>query len=201
MSKRPPSKLPLKSLWHPPLAPEDVALWENVKKTVKRIQNANPKNKNKEADAVKLPLEKLITLQPKPEKKEKASVKTVKFSAPASSFDRIALRKIKSGQMKIEDSIDLHGMRQEGAHRALENFMISAHTRRMKLVLVITGKGDRFSERKGEGGVLRKYVPLWLKETKLRHLVLSFSKASIAHGGEGAFYVRLRKRQGAQAYS
>jgi DNA-nicking Smr family endonuclease len=118
-------------------------------------------------------------------------------SAPVSSFDRVTLRKIKSGRLKIEDSIDLHGMRQEGAHRVLESFILGAYAHGIKLVLVITGKGDRFSGKKGEGGVLKKYVPLWLKETNLRHIVLGFSKASIAHGGEGAFYVRLRKRHDA----
>ena len=42
-------------------------------------------------------------------------------------------------------------------------------------------------------GVLRRSVPQWLSEPELRAVVLSFTTASLRHGGEGALYVQLRK--------
>lgn len=69
------------------------------------------------------------------------------------------------------------------------------------LVLVITGKGD--PERLmssgpafGEGrGVLKRAVPLWLAEPDLRAVVVGFESAGRRHGGEGALYVRIRRRR------
>ena len=54
-------------------------------------------------------------------------------------------------------------------------------------MLVITGKGGV------EGGVLRRHVPFWLALPGLRAFVLAVEPAHIAHGGEGALYVRLRR--------
>jgi DNA-nicking Smr family endonuclease len=56
------------------------------------------------------------------------------------------------------------------------------------LVLVITGKG-----RGGEVGVLRRQVPQWLSLPEFRSFVIGFEDAHIAHGGEGAIYVRVRR--------
>jgi DNA-nicking Smr family endonuclease len=65
---------------------------------------------------------------------------------------------------------------------------------------VITGKG-----RAGDGltsssdlrgrGVLRQNVPRWINEPRLAGLVIGYSAASIRHGGDGALYVRLRRRR------
>ena len=57
-------------------------------------------------------------------------------------------------------------------------------------MLVITGKGRRGD---AEGGVLRRQVPQWLNLPEFRAYVIGFEDAHVAHGGEGALYVRLRK--------
>jgi DNA-nicking Smr family endonuclease len=41
--------------------------------------------------------------------------------------------------------------------------------------------------------VLRRQVPHWLKLPELRDYVIGFESAHIAHGGEGALYVRVRR--------
>ena len=45
-------------------------------------------------------------------------------------------------------------------------------------------------------GVLREQVPRWLSSPDLRDLVVGFTEAGRTHGGSGALYVRLRRRQG-----
>jgi DNA-nicking Smr family endonuclease len=65
-----------------------------------------------------------------------------------------------------------------------------ARARDARLVLVITGKGGRSA---GERGVLKRYVPQWLNLPEFRTLVIGFEEAHIAHGGEGALYVRVRR--------
>lgn len=180
------SRRPVKSGWHPPLDPHDAALWEDVKKTVRRLPKAARK---KEKLAVST--SRLEKPAPAPVRLEKKSIvkKAVTNAAPA-VIDRMTMRKIKKGRVKIDDTLDLHGMRQEAAHRALEGFIHAAQKRGCKTVLIITGKGDRFAKSEG---ILRKEVPRWLKETDLRHKISGISKAAASHGGEGAFYLRLRK--------
>ena len=57
----------------------------------------------------------------------------------------------------------------------------------LRCVLVITGKG-----RLGTG-VLRARFLDWLAGPDLRDLVSGYSAAHIRHGGDGAFYVMLRR--------
>nr|WP_246664704.1 Smr/MutS family protein [Rhodoblastus acidophilus] len=101
-------------------------------------------------------------------------------------------RRLASGREAIEDRLDLHGMTQAQAHSALIGFVHRAHARETRIVLVITGKGGGDF---GERGVLRRVVPLWLREPALRALVSSVEEAARPHGGAGAFYVRLRRRR------
>ncbi|WP_029032916.1 Smr/MutS family protein [Salinarimonas rosea] len=96
-------------------------------------------------------------------------------------------------------TLDLHGMRQGEAHLALHGFLHRAAAQGQAIVLVITGKGapGRGGETGAlfeERGVLRRLVPHWLAEPGLRGLVVGFEPAAHHHGGEGALYVRLRRR-------
>ncbi len=120
--------------------------------------------------------------------------------APLADFDRRKARQIASGKVEVEARIDLHGLRQRDAHARLRGFLHEAHARGFKTVLVITGKGgeerpDRLGDLSGEHqrGVLRRNVPHWLGDPDLRAIVLSFTQASVRHGGAGALYVQLRK--------
>ncbi len=62
---------------------------------------------------------------------------------------------------------------------------------------MITGKGSKELGVRGEGdrerGVLRRHVPQWLGLPEFRSFVVGFEDAHVAHGGEGALYVRLRR--------
>jgi DNA-nicking Smr family endonuclease len=108
-----------------------------------------------------------------------------------------------SGRIAIEARIDLHGMRQSEAHRALNRFLAKAHADGRRWVLVITGKGgpqralssDDLGYGGEERGVLRRNVPRWLAEPELRAIVVGFTEAAIRHGGAGALYVQLRRRE------
>jgi DNA-nicking Smr family endonuclease len=96
------------------------------------------------------------------------------------------------GRAPIDARIDLHGMTQAEAHSSLRRFLLTSQTKGAKFVLVITGKGAPDAPR-GERGVLRQQVPLWLALPEFRRHVLGFDIAHTGHGGDGALYVRLRK--------
>ena len=94
------------------------------------------------------------------------------------------------GLTGIGREVDLHGLTQAQAHSKLLHFLRNASAREARLVLVITGKGARGD---GERGVLKRQVPQWLGLPEFRHFVIGFEDAHVAHGGEGALYVRIRK--------
>ena len=106
-------------------------------------------------------------------------------------------RRLVRGAMAIDERLDLHGLTQAAAHAALWRFLNAARGRGARVVLVITGKGkaadDAFSRH--ERGVLRRSLPHWLGDPSWREVVIGFEEAHHAHGGAGAFYVRLRRRR------
>jgi len=96
--------------------------------------------------------------------------------------------RLRRGRYPVEGSLDLHGMTQAEAHRALSGFLAGARAAGRRCVLVITGHG-RLS-----GGVLKAAAPRWLAEPGLRVHVLTIAPARPQHGGAGALYVLLRRR-------
>ena len=101
------------------------------------------------------------------------------------------------GLLKPESRLDLHGLTAARAHVVLQQFIMESHASGKRLVLVITGKG-RPSEEDGlsrrQFGVLHHYLPHWLSAAPLKSKILEVTPAHRRHGGDGAWYVYLRKR-------
>ena len=110
---------------------------------------------------------------------------------PLAPIGRRERSQLSRGRKEIDARLDLHGMTQTRAHRALSGFLQRAHHDGLTFVLVITGKGKMGAE--SERGVLRRQVPQWLSLPEFRALVVGFEEAHIGHGGEGALYVRIRR--------
>jgi DNA-nicking Smr family endonuclease len=123
------------------------------------------------------------------------------------NFDRRTTQKLGRGHMDPEARIDLHGENLENARLQLMHFISTQRHRGVRLVLVITGKGaspyarhtlhghTHFHTPEREGK-LRREVPLWFHEAVFRAHIVGFQPAHPKHGGGGAFYVKLRKREG-----
>ena len=111
------------------------------------------------------------------------------------SIDRRTARKVERGVMAIEARLDLHGDYQVTAHDRLRRFVVEQATAGRRCVLVITGKGEVPTERydRPVRGVLRRQVPMWLAAPDLRPHVVGLRPAGPQHGGDGAYYLLLRK--------
>jgi DNA-nicking Smr family endonuclease len=105
----------------------------------------------------------------------------------AHPIEERVVRDLGRGRHAIDARIDLHGMTQDRARYALLDFLQMAQRANYRIVLVITGKGDR------EGGILRTNVPRWLSLPVFAPLVNGYRQSNDAHGGPGALYVRIRK--------
>ena len=180
------------------LTEADIELWLKVVQTVKpRPGSAVPTRA--------APLEQPPSRpKPAPEPSRRATAPSytpptsVPSAPPLAAFERRFKKKVAGGRVGIDDTLDLHGMTQSQAHGALLGFLVRAQSQDARLVLVVTGKGRPERPRpegSGEAGILRRAVPAWLRDKSLRSVVLGFEEASRSHGGGGALYVRLRRRE------
>ena len=107
------------------------------------------------------------------------------------------VRHVRRGKREIDATLDLHGLTQDHAYNALQQFLMTAKARRHRILLVITGKGlsasksiDRpYTESRG---ILRQRFLQWM-EGPFRNHVISIKPSHQKHGGTGAFYVFMKK--------
>jgi DNA-nicking Smr family endonuclease len=113
------------------------------------------------------------------------------------NMDKKNFQRLVRGKLEIDGRLDLHGLTQEQAKMLLRTKLLQAHGRGKRLILVITGKGkerrDEFN--RSVVGVLRQNLPLWLRQAPLSSIVLEVTTAQARHGGDGAFYVYLRRNR------
>jgi DNA-nicking Smr family endonuclease len=192
------------------LTAEERALWEHAARDLKPLKTKKSRVHGAQAQDSAAPArraphpERPAAQKPVAAPPPAAQPKSAATPPPLTALDRRKARHIGSGRIEVEARIDLHGLRQAEAHRALRRFLMGAHADGRRWVLVITGKGgpQRHSREpediyggEEERGVLRRNVPRWLAEPELRAIVVGFTAAAIRHGGEGALYVQLRRRE------
>ncbi len=101
---------------------------------------------------------------------------------------KIRRLKARPKNLRIDDQIDLHGLRTGVALQRLESFVAEAAASGVRTVLVITGKGHHSP---GGRGILRQKVEQWIKSSSWRR-VRTWSQAPSRLGGRGAFVLYLR---------
>jgi DNA-nicking Smr family endonuclease len=178
------------------LSDEEIDLWIAVAKSVARRKGAKLPSPRR----VEPPPVAAAVAAPEPEKRRANPTPKAAPPPPLAPLERRLKKQLARGRSAIDQSIDLHGMTQAEAHQALRGFLLYAQAQGDRLVLVVTGKGApkaRGLEASGfdEPGVLRRIVPHWLHAADLRGTVLGFEEAGRTHGGSGALYVRLRRRE------
>jgi DNA-nicking Smr family endonuclease len=176
------------------LSEEERALWESVAKQTKPLRKKPRAAKAPVALSDEMPVaaKPATALKPLPSAKISHAPKpNLPAAPPLAPIGRRERAQLSRGKKEIDARLDLHGMTQTRAHRALSGFLQRAHREGLTFVLVITGKGKMGAE--SERGVLRRQVPQWLSLPEFRALVVGFEEAHIGHGGEGALYVRIRR--------
>jgi len=103
-------------------------------------------------------------------------------------LNRLTLRKLRHGDWRIQDELDLHGLNSDAARKLLAEFLYDAAQRGLRCINVIHGKGWR-SE--GRDGILKVLTRHWLAQ---HPLVLAFCEAPPQAGGGGAVWVLLKAR-------
>ena len=137
-------------------------------------------------------------IDPAPEKTTKANFKNSHFS-----LERVNIkRNIKKNILHIDKKIDFHGRNLLEAEDVFSSTIVNCFNQHKRCLLFITGKGvfkkkehNEFSKPKLYHGVIRASFVDWVKSKKFSKYILSYEQASLQHGGDGAFYVYLRKNK------
>jgi DNA-nicking Smr family endonuclease len=172
------------------LSAEEHARWESVAKQVK------PLGKKPRAAKIASPAPEQRPVVATPATRSLVAAPRAKQPVPSkppplAPLGRRERAQLSRGRKEIDARLDLHGMTQARAHRALQSFLQQASSAGLTFVLIITGKGTATPDL--GRGVLRRQVPEWLSQPEFRALVVGFEEAHNTHGGEGALYVRVRR--------
>lgn len=186
------------------LTPEDRALWEQVVRGAIPLQpepKINQTSSKKTPEARKsTPPPHQIPFRPVPSVRINLDLRPdpqVELRSAAAKMDSKLMEKVRRGRIDPEARLDLHGLTGEQAHSELMKFVLARHRQGVRLLLIITGKGrgsksDSWPS-EGSQGILRQNLPRWLSGGPLAAVVLQALPAHQRHGGDGAFYVYLRR--------
>ena len=187
------------------LSDEDIKYWVALTRTLdsknhNRFKYKNFIDANKNYFHKKLDLEQnLIAQNDKVIRKigEKKSFRDVNIED--NRIDKKKLSLLKRGKLQPEFILDLHGMNTVIAKKKSVEFLRSNYLTGKRLLLIITGKGrfskTSFFENGSQIGIIRKSLKSWLIESDMRTKILGIVSSHTNHGGEGAFYIYLKKNK------
>jgi DNA-nicking Smr family endonuclease len=101
----------------------------------------------------------------------------------------------------VTRSIDLHGYTLEEANKSIQNFINKSYEENINKLIVVTGKGLHSNNKKDpyvsrEFSILKHSVPEFIKKNiELIRKISEITNAKIEDGGEGAFYIYLKRKK------
>ena len=167
---------------------DDQALWKAVTETVKPLDSKTPAKK-----AEHVSLRKKLTLDVHPSRHSPDldyAICDPLTEGDLHAMDKKTGQRFKSGAMQIDARLDLHGYTLDKAFEVLKNFIHNQSRQNARCLLVITGKGGLLGR-----GVLKAEMPAWINSAEIRSLVLSYAMAQPKNGGDGAFYILLKRNR------
>jgi DNA-nicking Smr family endonuclease len=165
----------------PVLAPEDQALFHEA------MRGVTPLGSRDRVNVPPPPASVIKVAALPPEEKLTVDGDGQRYAARSAGVSHAQVADLRSGKIRAEATIDLHGSQVEPGVRQLEQFLVESRQLGRRCVLVVHGKGTRSEH----GAPLREGV-LHALLGPLSGLVHALSSASQADGGEGATYVLLR---------
>ena len=120
-----------------------------------------------------------------------------------SSDERVPNKDFKKSNYKIlkTKSIDLHGYTLDQANKTIEEFINQSFREEINKLIVVTGKGlhsqnDKDPYVSKNLSILKYSVPEFIENNKsLMNIINEIKDASIEDGGDGAFYIFLKKKK------
>ncbi|MBB3034783.1 Smr/MutS family protein [Alteriqipengyuania lutimaris] len=114
---------------------------------------------------------------------------------PPGNLDSHWDRRLKTGEIVPDLSLDLHDHGLDRAYSRLMGGMAQARGMGARTVLVVTGKprGGDAADRGERRGAIRAKILDWLAASEHGEAIAAIRKAHRRHGGDGALYIVLRR--------
>lgn len=175
------------------LSADEDALWRRVMATVRPIKPVAP------ATVAPLVPVSPVAIAPRPARTPTPRPLPEKRKAsPSVTLDGSWDRKLATGTVAPDSSIDLHGHTLDTAYRLLDSALDVAIRRGDRVLLLITGRPPRpESERPHARGRIRAAVGDWLAASRHAGRIAAVRGAHPRHGGAGALYIVLRRDRSA----
>jgi DNA-nicking Smr family endonuclease len=169
-----------------PLSPEESALWARVASTIRPLsRDRNDQEIPEPAPESSAPRK----VAPAP---AGPPVRQPKRRGPGKTLDSSWDRRLRSGSVEPDRTVDLHGMTLDGAWRAIDRALDQATSRGDRLLLLITGH-QRSGEPPVRRGAIRAAVHDWLAASRHSGDIAAVRAAHRRHGGGGSLYIVLRR--------
>ncbi len=97
--------------------------------------------------------------------------------------DTASWQRLRTGKLPTVRTLDLHGYTAQRAFHVLTGFLRTAHAEGLRCVEIVTG----------QGGVLRRELPLWLNLPEFRGLILAAVHPHAANPGSVRLLLRRRR--------
>ena len=171
----------------------DKSLWKEVIKSVKPLKKKNHTSDIYEFSESSVSEELEVSFISFPFVKKK--IRKKQFLDPLAIADEKRInpgiaKKIRKGEYIIDAVLDLHGKTLDDAFNLFISFINKNYNLGNRCLLVITGKGNPSKNT----GVIKKNFPVWVSSEFINDKILYVNTASLKDGGDGAFYILLRKK-------
>ena len=113
-----------------------------------------------------------------------------RFEGIAPGIDREHLRRLRRGEVPVDEEVDLHGLDRSRARRAVRDALGRILEQGGRCLRVVHGRGVHSAE---TGPVLRAELATWLGEPPHGAQVMAFASGLRERGG--ATYVLLRRKR------
>ena len=172
------------------LSPDEAALWRRVAGSVRALRPVVPVVKDVPVTRIAEPVGPKATIgQPR------FVARTVPKPSPG-TLDGTWDKKIGTGQITPDLTIDLHGYNLAAAHHRLDRGLDEAIRDGARIILLITGRAPRVGGSRIDlplRGIIRSSVGDWLAASRHRPAIAAVRNAHPRHGGAGALYIVLRR--------
>jgi DNA-nicking Smr family endonuclease len=122
--------------------------------------------------------------------------KSPRFGQTQNTLDGTWNKKIGTGQIHPDRTIDLHGYNLAAAHHRLDHGLDEALRDGARVILLITGRAPRTGASRIDlplRGIIRESVGDWLAASRHQPAIAAIRNAHPRHGGAGALYIVLRR--------
>ena len=176
------------------LSPEEAALWRQVSESVRALIDRVPLplaggvRGGAALPKLALPLTRGIAHRP--------LAQAAGDKRPSNTLDGSWDRKIGTGQLTPERTIDLHGHNLASAHHRLDRGLEEAVRDGVRVILLVTGRAARSGGSRIDlpmRGIIRESIGDWLAVSRHKNAIAAVRNAHPRHGGAGALYLILRR--------